>query len=120
VRALCLAKLGRYDEAIPAYEAAFEVGDHPHTRADFGDLLDKAGRDRESLEQYQRAQEGDPHLAVGWCGEAVLRWNSSDPEIASKERAVELMRRALELEPENPEYLELMRTYEAGAVASER
>src|SRR5271157_4504806 len=66
-KGLSLMVLGRYDEALKAYDKAIEV--NPHLVAAWyhkGYALDDLGKHEEALKAYDKAIEINPHLAEAW------------------------------------------------------
>lgn len=115
LQALCHYRLENYDAAVEAYENSLKVTNHPQVRADMAEALDLAGRDQESLKEYQKAREQNPQLPSAWCGEGLLRLNSPDPEVRNIDQAVQLLARASELAPENIEYRRYLSEAQAAA-----
>ncbi|MBI1852726.1 MAG: tetratricopeptide repeat protein [Planctomycetes bacterium] len=108
LQAICHRDLGDLDDAIDSYARALEERSHAPVRADRAELLQRVGRDREALVEFERAIHDDPNLPTAWCGEGILRLDSEDPSIRDPFEAMRLLRRALELDPDNAEYCDVL------------
>lgn len=99
------AAAGSLAAAETAYRRALELRPgHAHVTADFAEVLDRLGRDREALAEYGKARATDPLLPLAWCGEGLLRLESDDPAVRDPAEAVRLLERAVELRPDDAEY----------------
>ncbi len=95
---------GALKQAVLAYQTTLARHPAPGLRADYAEALHKLGRERDAIREYQRARSDDDRLATTYCGEALIRLESKDPAIRDPAAAVELMRRALALDPKSNEY----------------
>jgi tetratricopeptide (TPR) repeat protein len=104
LQAICEEKLGDLEAAADSYARALEARPHPPVRSDRGEILQRLGRDREALAEFERARRDDPNLATAWCGEGLLRLDSTDAAVRDPVEGERLLERALELDPDSDEY----------------
>jgi len=96
---------GDLESAEATYRRALEIHPgHAPVMADFAEVLDRMGRDAESLDLYRAARAIDPSLPTAWCGEGLLRLRSDDPRVRDRDAAVGLLERAVSLRPDDAAY----------------
>lgn len=81
--AMALARLGRFDEAAPAFEAAARV--HPRKDAilvNYGNAMKAAGRIDAAREAYRRATKAAPRSATAWNALGLIERQCGDPVAA--------------------------------------
>jgi len=105
--------------AAELYKRAVELQPAPALRADYAEALHLSGQDELALRELEKARAEDDKLPTTYCGEALIRLDSKDPELRDPQQALSLMRRAIELAPAVTEYRTYLKRAEA-AVAEQR
>jgi tetratricopeptide (TPR) repeat protein len=95
-----LSQLGRYDEAIEHFEAAYEQGGPVPLQAtllhNWANTLEKLGRYDEADEKYALAAQADPSRA-----DVFVNWGNVLTELKRPEDAADRYRQAVEINPES-------------------
>ena len=100
-----LSQLGRYDEAVAVLRKAVELQpDFADAHANLGFALSQQVRLGEAITACRKAIELDPNLAASHNNLAWLLTTGSDVKFRDPKRAVELAKKAVELEPKNAIY----------------
>lgn len=94
-RAAALSRMGRYDEALTAYDVALVLApaDDPRGLNHWkGETLHRLKRDDEAIAAYDRALEIDPNRADWWVNRSISCFNLKryDEALADAERAIAL------------------------------
>jgi tetratricopeptide (TPR) repeat protein len=100
---LALLQLKRYDDAIAVYKEAVAASpDDTAVRFQFGAALDRAGRHPDAQKIFRELIAKDPRdaNALNYLGYMLAEQGTSLDE------AVNLIQRALTVDPENPSYLD--------------
>lgn len=83
-----LARLGRYQEARPAWEAALKLAPGlPEAELGLAEALQKAGEHQEATEHYQTALQGAPHMLAARLG--LARSLTAIGRLAEAQRVLE-------------------------------
>ena len=92
---VALIQLGRYEEALKAYDKAIELNPNDAvTWCNKGVVLRVFGRYEEALKAYDKAIELKPDLAEAWYGKGCVYFLKGD-----KRNALENLSKAIELNP---------------------
>jgi Tfp pilus assembly protein PilF len=92
-RALELAKLEQYEQAIAAYEKALEIDPKYHIAwYGLGNALRDLGCYSEAIAAYEKALEIDPKFHIAWygLGNALIDLGRNTEAIAAYEKALEI------------------------------
>lgn len=99
-RGNALQSLKRYQDALEAYAWAIEVDPWlVVAHVNRGNALQRLGRPKEALEAYDRGIEIDPQNRIALNAAAWMRATAADRTLREPDRAIELARRALDVEP---------------------
>lgn len=117
-------RLGRYAEMVGALTEVVAAEPSPVAYERLGSGLFRLKRYDESLGAFQKAVEMDAEYAPALNGVAVCELNnylwSGKSDGASRERAVEAMRRSLRIDRQQPRIIELLRRYSSPAPEERR
>ena len=90
-RAVALAGLGRFEEAIPSYDRALAINPkYASAYYDKGSALAHLGRDRQAIEAFDMASSIDPNFSVAYFekGLALARLSKNKDAIAAFDAAI--------------------------------
>jgi tetratricopeptide (TPR) repeat protein len=100
---------GDYDAAVQCHRTAIEI-DPQNFRAHsgLGSALEHQGNVDEALAAYRKSIEVEPQFAMGYFNVAWLLANRPDAAMRDPAEALELAKKAFQLEPGNPDHYQCL------------